>query len=157
MAEQIFSDEELQFLGCLLFNDVEFMLVGLAAAALQGAPVVTQDIDVWFKNLQNPGIQEALKDVNGAYVPPDGNHPPMFAGKHLQLFDIVTNMDGLADFEEEKNHVVDIDIQGIKIPVLSLTRIIVSKTASNREKDRLVLPVLKDVLKIRESASRENH
>ncbi len=69
MAEKfIFSSKEISFLRELIKQGVEFILVGLSAAALQGAPVVTQDIDLWFKDLADPGIKKALKKVGGFYV-----------------------------------------------------------------------------------------
>ena len=42
----IFTEKEGRFLKELAKNKVRFMIVGLSAAALQGAPVVTQDIDL---------------------------------------------------------------------------------------------------------------
>jgi hypothetical protein len=41
-------------------------VVGWSAAALQGAPVVTQDVDLWFEDLNDPRIGEALRDVDAA-------------------------------------------------------------------------------------------
>jgi hypothetical protein len=49
---------------------VPFLILGLSAAALQGAPVVTQDVDLWFERLDDPRLTAALQQVNGAYVPP---------------------------------------------------------------------------------------
>ena len=66
----IFGDREIEFLKELVRQKVEFMIVGLSAAALQGAPVVTQDIDLWFRRLPDPGIEKALKKFNGSYIPP---------------------------------------------------------------------------------------
>ncbi|MGB7747091.1 MAG: hypothetical protein WBN75_07380 [Verrucomicrobiia bacterium] len=40
------------------------MVVGLSAAALQGAPVVTEDIDLWFDNLSDPKLMQALVKVD---------------------------------------------------------------------------------------------
>jgi hypothetical protein len=48
------SDAELELLKSLTDYDVRFMIVGLSAAAMQGAPVVTQDIDLWFEDLHQP-------------------------------------------------------------------------------------------------------
>ena len=48
----IFGDREAEFLKELVRQKVEFMIVGLSAAALQGAPVVTQDIDDIVLTLQ---------------------------------------------------------------------------------------------------------
>ena len=41
MAAPLLGESELRFLRALLQRKVPFMLVGLSAAALQGAPVVT--------------------------------------------------------------------------------------------------------------------
>ncbi len=41
-----FSENEIRLLGSLLKHKVNFMVVGLSAATLQGAPVVTQDVDL---------------------------------------------------------------------------------------------------------------
>lgn len=143
----IFGDDELEFLKALVREKVDFMIVGLSAAALQGAPVVTQDIDLWFRRLPDPGIERALKKVRGSYVPPMMGNPPMFTGKAVKLFDIVTTMDGLGEFDDECEHAIKLALGRVKILVLKLERIIVSKTASGREKDKLVLGVLSDVLK----------
>ena len=147
MAENtIFSDKEAIFLRELVKLEVQFMIVGLSAAALQGAPVVTQDVDLWFKDLSDPGIKKALKKVGGTLVPPIGLNPPMFAGKCVQLFDIVTFMHGLDSFEKEMANTVDLPLGNFTVKVLKLARIIKSKEAVGREKDMLVLPVLRDVL-----------
>ena len=60
---QLLTAKEIKFLEELAKADVPFMLVGLSAAALQGAPVVTQDVDLWFKDLAHPGIRKALRRV----------------------------------------------------------------------------------------------
>ncbi len=128
------------------------MIVGLAAAALQGAPAVTQDIDLWFEDLGDRRMHEALARVGGIYVPPTATTPPMFAGKNVALFDIVLTMHGLRDFGRELPHARKVRIGGTTVRVLSLERIIASKKAANREKDRLILPVLEDAwatLKVR--------
>jgi predicted nucleotidyltransferase len=145
-APTIFTEAEQAFLRELRLRRVEFMIVGLAAAALQGAPAVTQDIDLWFKDLGDRRIHEALARVGGIYVPPTATTPPMFAGKSVALFDIVLTMHGLRDFGRELRNTRMIRIGGTTVRVLSLERIIVSKKAANREKDRLILPVLEDAL-----------
>jgi len=144
--ESIFSGKEIAFLRELNREKVEFMIVGLSAAALQGAPVVTQDVDLWFKDLTDTGIMHALQKVGGTYVFPVGQNPPMFAGEAVKLFDIVTHMHGLQSFAEEKQYALKIRIGRFKVPVLALERIIRSKEATNRAKDRLAIPVLRDAL-----------
>ena len=141
-----FAEEELRFLRELTRNKVPFMVVGLSAAALQGAPVVTQDVDLWFKNLKHPGLKRALRKVGGAYVPPVELNPPMLAGDAVNLFDIVSHMHGLRSFDSEARQALDVSLGRFRVKVLPLSRIIASKKALNRPKDRLVLPVLKDAL-----------
>jgi len=148
----IFTAEEARFLEELVRQGVDFMIVGLSAAALQGAPVVTQDVDLWFRTLEDPGIKRALKRVGATYVPPTKMNPPMFAGKAVKLFDIVLHMHGLEPFEKETAHCLRMPLGRCKVPVLSLERVIKSKKATGRRKDRLVLPVLADaLLTLRES------
>jgi hypothetical protein len=153
----IFGDEELRFLQSLAREKVEFMIVGLSAATLQGAPVVTQDIDLWFKDLADPGIQRALKTVNGTYVPPMKQNPPMFVGNDVKIFDIVVHMHGLGTFDEERENTVSVRLGRYKIAVLELERIIASKRALGRKKDKLTLDVLDDALKaIKERKKRDD-
>src|SRR5438093_1566781 len=118
------------------------MVVGLSAAASQGAPVVTPDVELWFEDLSNPRIGEALREVDAAYVPPSILNPPMFAGGGIELFDIVRTRHGLGAFSGELRYCVDVSVGRHKLKVLCVDRIRASKRAANRAKDRLVIPVL---------------
>ncbi len=147
MAENsIFTGREIAFLKELHKRGVDYMIVGAAAAALQGAPIVTQDIDLWFKDLDDPGLRRALAKVGGVIVPSVGLHPPTFAGGAVELFDIVLTMHGLGTFDEEMKRTIVIDLGRLPVRVLSLDRIIKSKEAVGRPKDALTLPVLRDAL-----------
>ena len=149
MAENlIFSNKEIRFLRELVRHKVDFMMIGLSAAALQGAPIVTQDVDLWFQDLADPQLKKVLKKVKSIYIPPIGNNPPMFSGDAVKLFDIVTYVHGLGEFSVVREKAIKIPLGDFKIPVLPLELIIKSKEAIGRDKDKLVLPVLKDVLKI---------
>jgi len=140
----IFTDKEANFLKTLVDNDVDFMIVGLSAAILQGAPAITQDIDLWVRDAQDSGFLSALKKVGAVLVPQVGLNPPMLAGDSVRLFDLVIQMSGLGSFAEELAHAIEVEIGDVTVRVLSLERIIVSKEAANRQKDLLVLPVLRD-------------
>jgi hypothetical protein len=146
----IFTAEEMAFLRELARGDVRFMVVGLSAAALQGAPAVTQDVDLWFRDLSDPRIARALRAVGGAYVPPIGANPPLFAGEAVELFDIVVAMHGLRSFDEEYAEALPVRLGDIEVMVLPLDRIVASKKALDRPKDRLVIPLLEDVLAVTE-------
>lgn len=147
MAAPELSESELRFLDGLTRRNVQFLVVGLSAAALQGAPVVTQDVDLWFEDLNDPAIRETLREVGGAYVAPVELNPPMFVGGGLELFDIVSHMHGLDSFGKEYKHRIDLPLGNTKVPVLHLERILASKRVTNRPKDRLVIPVLEDTIK----------
>ncbi len=149
-----FSESERRLLGSLLKHKVRFMVVGLSAATLQGAPVVTQDVDLWFENLGEQKISSALQEVGAAYVPPSINNPPMLAGPGAELFDIVIRMDGLGTFSEEIKNCIVVPIERLKLKVLSLERILASKVATNRPKDQLTVPVLRDTLVALRSAGK---
>ena len=149
-----FSENELRLLRVLLKRKVRFMVVGLSAATLQGAPVVTQDVDLWFENLGALEISRALQEVGAAYVPPSAINPPMLAGAGAELFDIVIRMDGLGTFAEEIKNCVEISLGRQKLKVLSLERILASKMAANRAKDKLTIPVLRDALAAIQSGKR---
>ena len=157
MAESlIFTDKEIAFLRELARHKVDFMIVGLSAAALQGSPVVTQDVDLWFANLNEPGIKKALDAVGGSSVPPTAAHPPLFAGDAVKLVDIVMHLPGLGPFKQGKKYALDVPLHKTKVAVLGLERIIKSKKATGRPKDKLAVPVLQDALiAIRESRSKQ--
>jgi hypothetical protein len=123
----LFGEREIAFLAALHAARVEFLVVGLSAAALQGAPVVTRDVDLWVRDL--------------------GDEKPKFARTPGDIFKLVASMHGLNSFAAEYRHSREIDVGTTTVRVLPLDRIIASKRAANRPKDRAVLPVLEDVLR----------
>ncbi len=140
------TERECRFLEELERLGVPVLLVGLSAAALQGAPVVTEDVDLWFRDLADPAFHLALRRVGGTYVPPSALNPPMLAGAGLDLFAIVLRMDGLGSFDEEASQAISVQVGGCTLKVLPLARILASKRAANRPKDRLVIKVLEDTI-----------
>jgi len=123
------------------------MVVGLSAAALQGAPVVTEDIDLWFDDLSDPKLMQALVKVGAAYIPPFGYNPTMLGGPGIEPFDVVIRMDGLGEFGDEWKRALEIKIGKLRLKVLPLDRVLASKQAANRPKDQRVIPVLQNTLR----------
>jgi hypothetical protein len=142
-----FSETELQLLESLIHHKIRFMVVGLSAAALQGAPVVTEDVDLWFDKLSDPKLSQALVKVGAAYIPPFGTNPPMLGGAGSEPFDVVIRMDGLDKFADEWKRALKIKVGKLWLKVLPLERILASKQATNRTKDRRVIPVLRNTLR----------
>lgn len=62
MAElPLFGEREIAFLAALRSARIKFLVVGLSAAALQGAPVVTRDVDLWVSDVGSEKFLAALK------------------------------------------------------------------------------------------------
>lgn len=154
-APSLFTDREAAFLEALVAEGVDFLVVGLAAAALQGVPAVTQDVDLWFADLADPRFRAALERAGATYIPPTATSPPLLAGGGTELFDIVVHMHGLQTFREEAAHAVRVQIGHVAIPVLPLSRILVSKRATGRPKDLAIIPAIEDA--IRAGAPRTSH
>jgi hypothetical protein len=141
------SESEFRLLESLLRHKIRFMVVGLSAAALQGAPVVTEDVDLWFDNLSDPKLMQALVKVGAAYVPPLGYNPPMLAGAGSEPFDVVIHMSGVGKSADEWKRAADIKVGRLRLKVLPLDRILASKQAADRPKDQRVIPVLQNTLR----------
>ncbi|MDQ3487878.1 MAG: hypothetical protein M3468_09100 [Acidobacteriota bacterium] len=127
---------------------VRFMVVGLSAAVLEGAPLATQDIDLWLESLDDR-VALAASDAKGFWVSGFGVQPPAFGGNGLERVDVVLTAHGLADFEQEYASAIVREIEGLSLHVLPLERVIVSKRATNRPKDRAALPALEATLAAR--------
>jgi len=145
MADSALTDAERRFLQELELRGVAYMLVGLSAASLQGANTTTLDIDLWFERTSDPRIAEAARAVGGDWISGAGTMPPQLAGV-LDRFDLVNYMHGLERFEIELAHAKTIAVEGVTLRVLPIDRIIASKRAADRPKDRAVLPALEEAL-----------
>ena len=134
------TQSEIRFLQELTSRQVKFMIVGMSAADLQGAHIGTQDIDLWFKETSDGGLDQAARSVGGIFM--WRADPPALGGEELERFDVVNRLDGLEDFEHEYMNAVDSEIEGIPVKLLPLDRIIDSKIAADRPKDRVAIPAL---------------
>lgn len=129
---------------------VPFILIGMGAAVLAGAPIATQDLDVWFERIDDGRIREAAADAGGFWIPGVGMQPPAFGGDGLDRVDVVLTAHGLDPFAVEYARAVPYDIDGVTVPVLPLERVIASKRATNRPKDAAQLPALEATLLARD-------
>jgi hypothetical protein len=122
---------------------VRYLIVGLSAALLEGASVTTQDIDVRF----GPGapwerVAEAAREAGGLYSTGVSLERPVIGGPGLERIDLVLTAEGLGPFDEEHARSRDYDLEGLRVRVLPIERVLVSKRAANRAKDRAVIPNL---------------
>jgi predicted nucleotidyltransferase len=140
------TSEEIDLLQSLVESGVRFMVVGMGAAILQSAPGVTQDIDLWFAKKQIDLLSRACERAGATYY--WRTNPPGISGPGIDQVDVVWNCDGLHDFEEEYEQAVDVEIvPGLPVKVLPLERILASKRAAGRPKDKAAIPMLKNAIK----------
>jgi predicted nucleotidyltransferase len=139
---------ERALLEALVRRGVRFMIVGLGAAVLQGANTATRDIDLWLEDLSDPRIGEAVRDAGGIWISGSfGMRPPQVGGDVIgDRIDVVTHLDGLGKFADEYENAVEVEVDGVKLRVLRLERIIASKRAAKRTKDLAALPALEEAL-----------
>jgi len=141
VADSNVTDAEVVFLQELRRHKVKFMVVGMSAAVIQGADLGTEDIDLWFKSLSDPGLEQAARMAGGTFA--WRANRPIISGKGLDHIDIVIRCDGLRAFDAEYAAAVEAEVFGVKVKVLPLRRVIASKEAANRTKDKAVIPALR--------------
>ncbi len=126
---------------------LDAVLIGNAAAALQGAPVTTVDFDFFFR--KTPRNLAKLKAI--ARGPEATILRPFYPAS--ELYRIVRDRDGLQvdfmaaihgirSFEGVQDRASSIEIGGMPLRVASLDDIIRSKRAAKRPRDRAVLEIL---------------
>ena len=150
MGDFALTPAERALFGALRARGVKFLFVGLGAAVLEGAPLATQDIDLWFETLDSDQIALAAKDAGGFWISGFGMQPPSFGGDDLSRIDIVLTAHGLRQFADEYEAGVDREIEGVVVRVLPLERVIASKRATLRPKDIASLPALEATLRARQ-------
>jgi hypothetical protein len=69
VVDSLLEPGERTFLAALDELRVPYLIVGVTAAVMQGAPLVTQDIDIWFEDRTDARLQEAATRAGGVYVP----------------------------------------------------------------------------------------
>jgi hypothetical protein len=140
------SDAERRFLEELNTRGVRYMIVGLSAAIIQGANTATRDIDLWFATIADPHIAPAAAAADGIWISGFGMMPAQLGGALGDRFDVVNLMSGLGQFDDEYAAAIIAQIDGVPVRVLPLTRILASKRAADRPKDRAVIPALEEAL-----------
>ena len=130
---------------------LEAVLIGNAAAALQGAPVTTVDFDFFYRrtpaNVRKlRGIAVELEAVlMKPYYPVSGLLRISRDEDGLQL-DFMGEIDGIRSFEGLRKRATQVRMGEARILVADLADIIKSKRAAGRPRDLAVLPILERVL-----------
>jgi hypothetical protein len=154
--------EPQRILDALSRHSVRYVLIGGFAAVIHGSPYVTTDVDVvpdtTRENLDR--LSAALREMH-ARVWTSGE-PGGFEFHHdgeslarANVCNLVTDHgrldltlrpSGTTGFEDLARDAVHLTILGADVDVASLADVVRSKEAAGREKDRLVLPVLRRIL-----------
>ena len=130
---------------------IEAVLVGNAAAALQGAPVTTDDFDFLFRpTARNREKLEVMARELGASVKQPQYPLSSFfrisdENDRLQV-DMMGNIDGVKSFASLRSRATRASIGSEDILVADLADIIKSKKAAGRKKDLASLPILEETL-----------
>ena len=146
MEDFALTPAERALFAALADRGVRFVVVGLSEAVLEGAPVATQDIDLWFEESTDQRIRDAAKAAGGFWISGFGMQPRAFGGYGLDRIDVVLTVHGLGPFASEYAATLPVQIDGLTVRILPLERIIASKRATNRAKDQAALPALEATL-----------
>lgn len=122
-------------------QNVEFLLVGAYALAAHGLPRATGDIDLWIK-CSECNAQRVMAALTALGVPlfditaDDFKTPGLVVqiGVTLPRIDVLTAIDGV-EFDEAWSERTLIEVDGIRVPVISREHLLRNKQATGRAKD----------------------
>lgn len=149
---------QLELFSVLLRHRTRFIVVGGAAAVLQGVPITTLDVDIVYdRALDNlTGLGEALAELDAVFrtdprrLRPNESHLRSSGHKLLQtrygVLDVLATIEQDTDYDALLPHAEDIALGGLTVKVLSLARLIEVKRKLTRPKDKLMLMHLEATL-----------
>jgi len=132
-----------EMLQLLLEEQVDFILVGAYALGAHGYPRATGDIDIWVK-ADEANSKKIYQTLARFGVPLDQLNENDFAvegiifqiGVAPRRIDIITQIDGVTYDEADEDKIV-VEVEELKLTVLSLYKLIKNKMSTGREKDEL--------------------
>lgn len=161
-----------RILATLARHGVEFVLIGGVAAALNGSPLVTFDVDITPRrtsdNLER--LSAALDELGARLRTADAPEGLAFAhdGRSIgdaaiwNLTTVAGDLDlsfvpaGTQGFDDLRRDAITMDLDGGPVAVACLADVVRSKEAAGRPKDRVALPVLRRLLE-EQAAARPRH
>jgi hypothetical protein len=89
-----------------------------------------------------------VREAGGIWVSGTfGANPLQIGGEAMgDRLDVVTHLDGLGSYDDEDAAAVEATVDGIALRLLPLERILASKCASGRPKDKAALPALEEAI-----------
>jgi hypothetical protein len=141
----------------LALRRLDAVLIGNAAAAVQGSPVTTMDFDFLFrKTPTNLAKLKRVADDLGAMV-----FRPFYPASQLYRLtrdrdglqlDFMAKIDGIRSYESVRGRATVVQFGSHALLVASLRDIIKSKESAGREQDLAVLPILRRTLREKEKS-----
>lgn len=143
------NEDYKEMLQLLLEEQVDFMIIGACDLWAHGYPRATGDIDIWVKpnDINSRKLYKALASF-GAPLDQIKIDDFSMEGIIFQIgviprrIDIITKIDGV-EYEEADEDKIIVEIEGLKIPVISLDKLIKNKMSTGREKDELDIKTLR--------------
>ena len=135
---------------------VRYLIVGMGAALIEGAPGTTQDLDLWFGQIDDERLRKAAHTAGGFYTSGFGLQPPALGGEGLDRVDVVLTASGLESFDSEFRAAREYELDGVRVKVLPLERVIASKRAARRPKDAAQMPMLEAALAAQRARQKED-
>jgi hypothetical protein len=136
---------------------LEALIVGSTAAVLQGAPVMTQDVDLLVRD--TPLVRQKLEKLGAALraarpvAVSEVSTALTILGAELPVDILFEALPGGLSFASLKSRAVQVQVGSRTAVAVALADVIKSKEASGRPKDLAQLPILRhtlDVLRIME-------
>ena len=140
----------------LATHRLDAVLIGNAAAALQGSPVTTMDFDFLFRKTPSnlAKLKRIADDLDAMvlrpYYPASQLYRVTRDRDGLQL-DFMAKIDGIRSFESLRSRSSVVTFGTHALRVASLPDIIKSKERAGREQDLAVLPILRRTLREKEA------
>jgi predicted nucleotidyltransferase len=150
-------------------HQVEYIVIGGMAAVTLGAPIVTRDLDICYRQSRENAARLAaalaafhprLRGVDDP-VPFKLDGPTIEHGCNFTLctdagdLDLLGHVTGLGGYGQIRPNALPVSIYGCRVLVMSLEDLIKAKKAAGREKDKSQLTTLEETLRqIRKRAGR---
>jgi hypothetical protein len=132
-------------------HNLEAIMVGNAAAAVQGVPITTVDVDFLFRRTRGnvKKLKSVADDLKAVIFQPYYPVIPLFRlsreTDHLQV-DFMSEISGHRSYEGVRSRSTIVRFGGSSLRVASLPDIIKSKRAAGRPQDLAAMPILEESL-----------
>jgi len=159
------SSDFLNLLERLVRADVDFVIIGGFAGVVHGCTYVTQDIDICcdFSPATLLALQRAILDLHPVHrMTPKrkklklteqtcGQFKNLYLDTDIGQLDCLSFIDGLGDYSQTKRESELVEVEEMKVRVLSLDALIKSKKSMSRPRDKEAVLQLEAIKKLKNS------